>query len=126
DHSGGQLLGRHVAQHTTETAHSGPQGFANDGVPHGRRACHKVHGDAVNVPVCARCAERDAVAGPFRTECAAMHVTAKADYAVRAAVELAAGSQDSASKVDEVAQAQGIPLLLLENILTPLRSSVIV
>jgi Rrf2 family protein len=55
-----------------------------------------------------------------------MHVTAKADYAVRAAVELAAGSQDSPRKVDAVAQAQGIPLSFLENILTQLRSSGIV
>jgi Rrf2 family protein len=55
-----------------------------------------------------------------------MHVTAKADYAVRAVVELAAGSQDTPRKVDEVAQAQGIPVSFLENILTQLRSSGIV
>jgi Rrf2 family protein len=55
-----------------------------------------------------------------------MRVTAKADYAVRAAIELAAGNQDSPRKVDEVAQAQGIPLSFLENILTQLRSSGIV
>jgi Rrf2 family protein len=55
-----------------------------------------------------------------------MHVTAKADYAVRAAVELASGSQDAPRKVDEVAKAQGIPLSFLENILTQLRSSGIV
>ncbi len=55
-----------------------------------------------------------------------MHVTAKADYAVRAVVELAAGSQDSPRKVDEVAQAQGIPVSFLENILTQLRSAGIV
>jgi Rrf2 family protein len=55
-----------------------------------------------------------------------MHVTAKADYAVRAVVELAAGSQDAPRKVDEVAQAQGIPVSFLENILTQLRSSGIV
>ena len=55
-----------------------------------------------------------------------MHVTAKADYAVRAAVELAAGSQDSPRKVDQVAQAQDIPVSFLENILTQLRSSGIV
>jgi Rrf2 family protein len=55
-----------------------------------------------------------------------MRVTAKADYAVRATVELAAGSQDSPRKVDEVAQAQGIPLSFLENILTQLRSAGIV
>jgi Rrf2 family protein len=55
-----------------------------------------------------------------------MRVTAKADYAVRAAVELADSSQESPRKVDEVAQAQGIPLSFLENILTQLRSSGIV
>jgi Rrf2 family protein len=52
-----------------------------------------------------------------------MHVTAKADYAVRAVVELASGSQDSPRKVDEVAKAQGIPVSFLENILTQLRSA---
>jgi Rrf2 family protein len=55
-----------------------------------------------------------------------MHVTAKADYAVRAVVELAAGSQETPRKVDQVAQAQGIPVSFLENILTQLRSSGIV
>jgi Rrf2 family protein len=55
-----------------------------------------------------------------------MRVTAKADYAVRAAIELASGSQDSPRKVDEVAQAQAIPLSFLENILTQLRSAGIV
>ncbi|HEY8305020.1 MAG TPA: Rrf2 family transcriptional regulator [Solirubrobacteraceae bacterium] len=55
-----------------------------------------------------------------------MHVTAKADYAVRAVVELAAGSQDAPRKVDEVAKAQSIPVSFLENILTQLRSSGIV
>jgi Rrf2 family protein len=55
-----------------------------------------------------------------------MHVTAKADYAVRAVVELANSKQDSPRKVDEVAKAQGIPVSFLENILTQLRSSGIV
>jgi Rrf2 family protein len=55
-----------------------------------------------------------------------MHVTAKADYAVRAVVELAESSQESPRKVDEVAQAQKIPVSFLENILTQLRSSGIV
>jgi Rrf2 family protein len=55
-----------------------------------------------------------------------MHVTAKADYAVRAVVELAGSKQDSPRKVDEVAQAQRIPVSFLENILTQLRSSGIV
>jgi Rrf2 family protein len=52
-----------------------------------------------------------------------MHVTAKADYAVRAIIELADSSQDAPRKVDEVAQAQSIPVSFLENILTQLRSS---
>jgi Rrf2 family protein len=55
-----------------------------------------------------------------------MHVTAKADYAVRAIVELADSKQGSPRKVDDVAQAQGIPVSFLENILTQLRSSGIV
>jgi Rrf2 family protein len=55
-----------------------------------------------------------------------MHVTAKADYAVRAVIELAGSGPDSPRKVDQVAQAQGIPVSFLENILTQLRSSGIV
>ncbi|HLM84649.1 MAG TPA: Rrf2 family transcriptional regulator [Solirubrobacteraceae bacterium] len=55
-----------------------------------------------------------------------MHVTAKADYAVRAVVELADSAAGSPRKVDEVAQAQSIPVSFLENILTQLRSSGIV
>ena len=52
-----------------------------------------------------------------------MHVTAKADYAVRAVIELADSKQDAPRKVDDIAQAQGIPVSFLENILTQLRSS---
>jgi Rrf2 family protein len=55
-----------------------------------------------------------------------MHVTAKADYAVRAVVELAGSSQDSPRKVDQLAQAQRIPVSFLENILTQLRSAGVV
>lgn len=55
-----------------------------------------------------------------------MHVTAKADYAVRAVIELADSQQDAPRKVDDVAQSQGIPVSFLENILTQLRSSGIV
>jgi Rrf2 family protein len=55
-----------------------------------------------------------------------MHVTAKADYAVRAVVELAGSSQESPRKVDDVAKAQAIPVSFLENILTQLRSSGVV
>jgi Rrf2 family protein len=55
-----------------------------------------------------------------------MRVTAKADYAVRAVVELAESSAEAPRKVDDVAKAQGIPLSFLENILTQLRSAGIV
>jgi Rrf2 family protein len=55
-----------------------------------------------------------------------MHVTAKADYAVRAVIELAGSKQDAPRKVDDVARAQEIPVSFLENILTQLRSSGIV
>src|SRR5436305_5396643 len=55
-----------------------------------------------------------------------MHVTAKADYAVRAVIELAGSGQGAPRKVDEVAQAQGIPVSFLENILTQLRSAGVV
>jgi Rrf2 family protein len=52
-----------------------------------------------------------------------MRVSAKADYAVRAIIELAAGGGDSSSplKGERVAEAQGIPLKFLENILVDLR-----
>ena len=55
-----------------------------------------------------------------------MHVTAKADYALRAVVELAGSAQDAPRKVDDVARAQEIPVSFLENILTQLRSTGIV
>jgi Rrf2 family protein len=48
-----------------------------------------------------------------------VRTTAKADYAVRAAVELAAAG--GVMTADQVAQAQGIPLNFLENILGELR-----
>ncbi len=55
-----------------------------------------------------------------------MQLTAKADYAVRAVVELAGSSSDSPRRVDSVATAQSIPVPFLENILAQLRSSGIV
>src|SRR6478736_2830927 len=55
-----------------------------------------------------------------------MHVTAKADYAVRAVIELTGSSQAAPRKVDDIAQAQSIPVSFLENILTQLRSSGVV
>jgi Rrf2 family protein len=52
-----------------------------------------------------------------------MRVSAKADYAVRASVELAANANDSSTplKGERIAEAQGIPLKFLENILVDLR-----
>src|SRR5436309_12347299 len=49
-----------------------------------------------------------------------MRVSAKADYAVRAAVELAA-SEAGPVKGERLAQAQDIPLKFLENILGELK-----
>jgi Rrf2 family protein len=51
-----------------------------------------------------------------------VRVSAKADYAVRAMIELAAeGDESSPVKGDQVAEAQAIPLRFLENILAELR-----
>jgi Rrf2 family protein len=55
-----------------------------------------------------------------------MHVTAKADYAVRAVVELVGSDQEAPRKVEDLAKAQAIPPSFLENILTQLRSAGIV
>src|SRR5437588_10391074 len=56
-----------------------------------------------------------------------MRISAKADYAVRAAAELAAaGDQDRPVKAERIANAQGIPLNFLENILGELRHAGIV
>ena len=50
-----------------------------------------------------------------------MRVSAKADYAVRAAVELASAPADEPVKGDAIAVAQEIPLRFLENILAEMR-----
>jgi Rrf2 family protein len=55
-----------------------------------------------------------------------MRISAKADYAVRAVVELAAAEGDKPVKAERVATAQGIPLNFLENILGELRHAGIV
>ena len=54
-----------------------------------------------------------------------MRVSAKADYAIRAAVELAAAGEGP-TKGDRIAQAQSIPVNFLENILVDLRNAGIV
>src|SRR5579875_1088839 len=50
-----------------------------------------------------------------------MRISAKVDYAVRAAVELAAAGGDRPVKAERIATAQEIPLNFLENILGELR-----
>jgi Rrf2 family protein len=52
-----------------------------------------------------------------------VRISAKADYAVRAAIELAAAGDERPTKGDVIARAQGIPVKFLENILADLRHS---
>jgi Rrf2 family protein len=55
-----------------------------------------------------------------------MRISAKADYAVRASVELAATADEKPVKAERIATAQDIPLNFLENILGELRRAGIV
>jgi Rrf2 family protein len=55
-----------------------------------------------------------------------MHISAKADYAVRAVVELAAAPDERPIKAERIATSQEIPLNFLENILGELRHAGIV
>jgi len=55
-----------------------------------------------------------------------VHVTAKADYALRAIVELVGATPSEPRKVEQIAQAQEIPISFLENILAQLRSAGVV
>jgi Rrf2 family protein len=55
-----------------------------------------------------------------------VRISAKVDYAVRAAVELAAAADEKPVKAERIATAQEIPLNFLENILGELRHSGIV
>ena len=52
-----------------------------------------------------------------------MRISAKVDYAVRAAVQLAAAEGSGPVKGDEIAAAQDIPINFLENILSLLRNA---
>jgi Rrf2 family protein len=56
----------------------------------------------------------------------AVRISAKADYAVRVAAELAAATPKEPVKGEHLASAQGIPLKFLENILGSLRTAGIV
>ena len=51
-----------------------------------------------------------------------MRISAKADYALRAALELAVAGEGPV-KADAIAQAQGIPAKFLDNILSQLRQA---
>jgi Rrf2 family protein len=55
-----------------------------------------------------------------------MRISAKADYAVRAVVELAAADGEKPVKAERIATAQAIPLNFLENILGELRHAGVV
>jgi Rrf2 family protein len=55
-----------------------------------------------------------------------MRISAKAEYAVRAAVELAAATGEKPVKAEQLATAQEIPLNFLENILGELRHAGVV
>jgi len=55
-----------------------------------------------------------------------MRISAKADYAVRAAIELAAAPGDTLVKAEAIAAAQDIPQNFLQNILSELRTAQIV
>ena len=50
-----------------------------------------------------------------------MRISAKADYALRAALELARSEQAAPVKAEQIAAAQEVPLRFLENILGELR-----
>jgi Rrf2 family protein len=55
-----------------------------------------------------------------------VRVSAKVDYAVRAAIELAASNGDGLVKAEQIASAQDIPRKFLDNILQALRHAGIV
>jgi Rrf2 family protein len=55
-----------------------------------------------------------------------VRISAKADYAVRAAIELAAAGAQRPMRAEQLATAQGIPQNFLENILGELRHAGIV
>jgi len=55
-----------------------------------------------------------------------VRVTARADYAVRAAVELVGAGPGKPRKAESLSVAQGIPLSFLENILNQLKSAGVV
>jgi|SRR5581483_4073993 len=65
-------------------------------------------------------------ADPQARQNLSVRVSAKADYALRAAIELAVSADSGPVKGERIAQAQEIPLKFLENILSELRHAGIV
>jgi len=65
----------------------------------------------------------DLSAAEVRVRMRTVRVSAKADYALRACIELAAAEGEGHIKGDRIAQAQDIPLKFLENILGDLRQA---
>ena len=63
---------------------------------------------------------------PSRENRPSMRISAKADYAVRAVIELAAAPEGANLSAREIAAAQAIPQNFLENILAELRRAGIV
>jgi Rrf2 family protein len=64
--------------------------------------------------------------GPGKVSQQVMRISAKADYALRAVIELAAGPAGASVSAREIAAAQEIPQNFLENILAELRRAGIV
>ncbi len=65
----------------------------------------------------------DAGVGDRSSSLRAVRVSAKADYALRACIQLAASESEVHVKGERIAQAQEVPLKFLENILGDLRQA---
>jgi Rrf2 family protein len=68
-------------------------------------------------------AHSDVSAADVRVRMPTVRVSAKADYALRACIQLAAAEGEGHVKGERIAQAQDVPLKFLENILGDLRQA---
>ena len=102
--------------------HQGPPHHRPQGQDQDRRARGQGRGASRSPSAARRPAARPPPSAPARSawQDARMRISARADYAVRAAVVLAAAG-DGPTKGEAIAQAQSIPLKFLENILGDLR-----
>ena len=91
-----------------------------------RRRRRRHHPGAAAVGRRRRPVARSACSSARSGRLCAVRITAKADYAVRAAAELAAAEGEGPIKGERIATAQDIPLKFLENILSELRTAGIV